>query len=79
MYVKVQTSSSIPSETSTIISYIPSDINKVFRGSDPTRVNLLMTPSLFQSDTGKWDSEGKGYHISQLQNSIKGSQIDYTE
>jgi hypothetical protein len=79
IYVKVQTSSSIPDETSSITTYILSDKNKLFRGYDPTVIHLLMTPSLFLSDTDIWESEAQGYHISQVQNNIKGSQIDFTE
>lgn len=77
--VKVQTSSSIPDQTSSIITYITEDTDKYYRGADPTIVNLLMTPSLFLSNTGTWDSEATGYHISQTQDLVKGSQIDYTE
>ena len=77
--VKIQTSSSIPDEVSSISTQIPMDINKYYRGSEPSLVNLLMTPSLFLSDTGEWESKLKGYHISQTQDPIKGSQISYTE
>jgi hypothetical protein len=77
--VKVQTSSSIPDELSTISTTIPKDANKYYRGLDGSTVSLLMTPSLFISERGDWASELKGYHISQTQKPIKGSQISYTE
>lgn len=77
--VKVQTSSSIPDENSTIITTIPKDFNKYYRGSEASIVSLLMTPSLFLSDTEDWPSELKGYHVSQTQDPIKGSQVRYTE
>lgn len=77
--VKVQTSSSIPNELSTISTTIPKDSNKYYRGSEGSKVSLLMTPSLFISETDDWPSELKGYHISQTKYPIKGSQISYTE
>jgi hypothetical protein len=79
IHVKVQTSSSIPGEDSSIISYISSDKNKLFKGYDPTEVKLMMIPSVFSSHTEKHRSEATGYHISKVQNDVKGSQIDYTE
>jgi hypothetical protein len=77
--VKLQTSSSIPNELSTISTTIPKNANKYYRGSEGSTVTLLITPSLFISDTGDWASELKGYHVSQTQNPIKGTQISYTE
>jgi hypothetical protein len=50
--VKVQTSSSIPDELSTISTTIPKDANKYYRGLDGSTVSLLMTPSLFISERG---------------------------
>lgn len=79
MFVKIQTSSSMPDETSGISTRIPMNINKYYRGLEPSIVSLLMTPSLFLTDTGEWESELKGYHISQTQDPIKGSQISFTE
>jgi hypothetical protein len=77
--VKVQTSSSIPNETSDMTTTIPKDFDKYYRGLEASIVSLLMTPSLFISDTGDWPSELKGYHISQTQDTIQGSQVSYTE
>jgi hypothetical protein len=77
--VKVQTSSSIPGELSSISTTITKDANKYYRGSEGSIVNLLITPSLFISETDDLASELKGYHMSQIQNPIKGSQISYTE
>jgi hypothetical protein len=50
-----------------------------FRGSSPTVFRLLMTPSLFINDSGDWDNELKGYHISEVYEPNKGSQITYSE
>lgn len=82
MNFKMQTSSSIPDEISSIISRIPRDGINYFKGPDPTVIGLLMTPSLFVAKTGFWQNEyqeQKGYHISQTTEVIKGSQMTYSE
>jgi hypothetical protein len=38
-----------------------------------------MTPSIFRNDSGDWEDEIKGYHISQLQDPQKGSEVYYPE
>jgi hypothetical protein len=60
IYITISSSSSIPGEYSTIKTKVStSDITKYYRGSDPSIVNLLMTPSLFLTDTGEWENELK--------------------
>ncbi len=79
---KAQTSSSIPGEYSSNLTRIPIDKNGYFKGQDPTIINLLMTPSLFISNMVIWKEDSKdhkGYHISQTEDVIKGSQMSYSE
>jgi hypothetical protein len=77
--VKIQTSSSIPGEVSSINNVIRSDTFQYFRGQIPTVFTYLMTPSLFTTDTKEWDNEQTGYHVSILQEAVKGSQATFTE
>lgn len=77
--MKVQTSSSIPNEISSIYSSVSSDKDKYFRGSSPSVFSYLMIPSLFESDTDEWESDLTGYHISMLEDPIEGSQISFSE
>jgi hypothetical protein len=77
--VKVQTSSSIPDEDSSLISYVAADKDYFFKGYIPTDIHLMMIPSLFSSDTDKMTSEATGYHISKVENDVKGSQMSYKE
>jgi hypothetical protein len=77
--VKVSSSSSIPDEYSTIFSHINSFDSMYFRGLDASKFYLQMTPSLFLTDSAEWDNELMGYHISEIQDPIPGSQIDYSE
>ena len=72
--IEVSSSSSIPDEYSTIISSLRSDATLYFRGPDPSTFYLLITPSLFLNDSGDWEKELRGYHISQTQDPDKGSQ-----
>ena len=77
--IEVSSSSSIPDEYSTIISSLRSDAPFYFRGPDPSTFYLLITPSLFLNDSGDWEKELKGYHISQTQDPGRGSQIEFSE
>lgn len=79
IYIKVRSSSSIPNEVSELKTAILGENDKYFRGSDPSVAYLLLTPSLFINDSGDWESELKGYHITLSKDSEKGSQIDYSE
>jgi hypothetical protein len=74
--LKVETSSSIPGEVSSIENVIWSDSYQYFRGPKATVFSYLMTPSLFTSDASEWDSEQTGYHISVLYDTVKGSQVN---
>ncbi len=75
----VSSSSSIPNEKSTISTVVSAEKGKYFRGMNPSEVHLLMTPSIFRNDSGDWEDEIKGYHISQLQDPQKGSEVYYPE
>lgn len=80
IYVTISSSSSIPGENSTIKTNVStSDNTKYFRGSDPIQIYLLMTPSLFHTDTEEWDDKLKGYHITELLDPQKGSTVEYSE
>lgn len=80
IYVSISSSSSIPGEKSTLTTIVTaSSIDKYFRGSDPTTINLLTTPSLFLTNLDDWNSELKGYHISQLVDPHEGSEVEYSE
>ena len=80
IYVTISSSSSIPGEYSTIKTMAStSETTKYFRGADPSIIYLLVTPSLFLSDTGDWDNQLKGYHMTELTDPKKGSEIEYSE
>jgi hypothetical protein len=61
--LKVETSSSIPDEVSSILDVVWSDKDRFFRGSTPTTFSYLMTPSLFRTDSNISKDDLKGYHI----------------
>lgn len=75
--VKIETSSSIPGQTSSIYSEITSQTKYFFRGPDPCIFKFLMIPSLFHSDTNTWEDDLTGYHISMLEKPTEGSQVEY--
>ena len=77
--LEISSSSSIPNEVSTTISSISSEENMYFRGPDPSIFYLLMTPSIFLTDSEKWEDELKGYHVSEVQDPEHGSEITYSE
>jgi hypothetical protein len=77
--VKIQTSSSIPDEVSSISISISSSEGKYFRGFNPTIFKFLMIPSLFESNTEEWDTDLKGYHNSLIENPTEGSQVNFSE
>ena len=76
--LKIETSSSIPDEVSSISESIWSDKDQLFRGSNPSTFSYLMTPSLFKTDSSLWEDNQTGYHISAQQDPVKGSQ-SYTK
>ncbi len=73
--IKVKTSSSVLDEYSSITSTISSDKNKYFIGSEPSNFYLMLTPSLFVTDS----DESEGYHVSALISPTQGSQVDFSE
>jgi hypothetical protein len=77
--VKVETSSSIPNQVSSITTRVKSESGKYFRGSTPSLISMLMIPSIFLTDTSEWDTELKGYHLSESKEPLQGSQIDFSE
>lgn len=77
--VTVSSYSSIAEEYSNITSNLQGNPGMYFRGSEASVFYLLITPSLFLSDSHKWEEESTGYHVSQIQDPDKGSQIYYSE
>ncbi len=77
--LKLETSSSIPGEVSTISNFILSDNGHFFRGSIPSTFSYLMTPSLFKTDSDIWQDDQIGYHILPQVNPSKGSQVNVSE
>ncbi len=77
--LKVEASSSIPGEVSSITDVVWSEKEQFFRGSTPTTFSYLMTPSLFKSDSTKWKHEQTGYHILVQQDPTKGSRAYVSE
>jgi hypothetical protein len=80
IYATISSPSSIPGENSTIKTFVStSDNRKYFRGSDPSLIYILTTPSLFLTDTEDWDDRLKGYHITELLEPERGSMVEYSE
>ena len=75
IYVNLTADSSIPDEISSITSSVVSQDGSVFRGSLASEFYFLATPSLFRSESSKWDNDITGYHISEKNSPNKGSQI----
>lgn len=76
--VNVTVSSSIPDEYSSLdLIFYPSD-NTVFMGNEPSVIELQMTPSIFRTDTGRWEDESTGYHVTLLSLPEVGSSV-YSE
>lgn len=77
--VNITTSSSIPNEISSIQTKMRSSKNKVFIGSTTSTFFYTLTPSLFHSDVFRWPSKLTGFHLSETQNPIKGSELSTYE
>lgn len=73
--VNVTTNSSIPNEISSMSSVIFPSGNNVFIGSDDSIFYYVLTPSLFKSDSSKWKTDLKGYHIAVSSSPSAGSQF----
>jgi hypothetical protein len=72
--MKIETTSSIPGEISSISNVIWSNKNQYFKGSVPSTFSYLMTPSLFKTDSSIWQTDTTGYHISIQKEPVYGSQ-----
>lgn len=79
IFANITSSSSIPDEFSSMSAYILPPANTIFKGFEPTYINLLATPSVFLSDSNEWDSELTGYHVALTQDPILGSYIEISE
>ena len=73
--VNLTSSSSIPSEISSISMNLSPEGNKVFVGPTPSNFFFTITPSLFKSDSSEWPSKSTGYHISSENVPVAGSQF----
>jgi hypothetical protein len=74
IYLKVETTSSIPGEISSISDIIWSNKDQYFKGSVPSTFSFFMTPSIFKTDSSLWETENTGYHISIQEDPVYGSQ-----
>lgn len=72
--MKIQTTSSIPGEISSISNVIWSNKDQYFKGSVSSIFSFLMTPSIFKTDSSEWQTDTTGYHISILKEPVYGSQ-----
>lgn len=79
MKVNVTSSSSIPNSYSSTSVFIPGEADKLFRGIEPTKVYLLITPSIYISEVEGDEEERTGYHIFTNEDSENGSLIDINE
>ncbi len=56
-----------------------SDKYYFFRDSNPTTLCHLNTPSLFKTDSNKWEDDQRGYHISLQEDPTMGSQNNMSD
>jgi hypothetical protein len=80
IYATISSSSSIPGESSTIKTFVSTNDNTSYlRGPDPSLIYISTTPSIFLTDTGEWDNQVKGYHITEISPPKIGSKVEYSE
>ena len=72
--VNVSSSSSIPSNLSSVLPSLYSMEGFMFIGSAPTQFYFTLTPSLFRSESSDWPSQQTGYHVSSQRVPAVGSQ-----
>jgi hypothetical protein len=70
--------SSIPDQFSSISSSEYAKANKVFRGSEATVFNFLLTPSYYESEVKDWESR-TGYHVGLQRATRPGSSFEVLE
>ncbi|CAG9318074.1 unnamed protein product [Blepharisma stoltei] len=75
----VSSFSSIPDKISGIYQVLLPEAGQVFRGYNPNKFYLTMTPSLFRSYVSTWPDKLTGYHVSMDQPSSGGSQYTITD
>lgn len=80
-YIKtsVESTSSIPSQSSTIELSVKPASGRVFRGSDASKVYFELITSVFTSESSDWPAELTGYHISASRASDVGSSTNISE
>ena len=77
--IDFKSSSSIPSELSSVFISIRPPTNLVFIGSDPSMFYFSLTPSLFTSSSSQWPRSETGYHVSIYQPPVYGSMYQTLE
>jgi uncharacterized membrane protein YciS (DUF1049 family) len=77
--IDFKSSSSIPSELSSVFISIRPPTNLVFIGSDPSMFYFSVTPSLFTSSSSQWPKSETGYHVSIYQPPVYGSMYQTLE
>ncbi|OMJ89069.1 hypothetical protein SteCoe_8895 [Stentor coeruleus] len=73
--VNITSDSSIPDSISSLAYSLNPLPNYVFIGSKPSEFYFTISPSLFTSESSKWESELTGYHISSEIPPNSGSQF----
>ena len=74
LIVNVSSSSSIPSNQSSVLQSLYSMAGFMFIGSAPSQFYFTLTPSLFRSESSDWPSQQTGYHVSSQRAPVVGSQ-----
>jgi hypothetical protein len=74
----VTSTSSIPSENSSVEQSISSAFETVYRGSDFSQLYFEVTPSVrprqvFITDSSAWHTDQTGYHIAAIKAAVEGS------
>ena len=73
--LNITSNSSIPSSLSSIQEFILPAANTIFRGFQPTKFNIMMTPSLFNSFVSGWPEQLTGYHVFVDSVAVPGSEF----
>lgn len=70
--------SSIPDQFSSISISEYAKASRVFRGSEATVFNFLLTPSYYESEVKDWESK-TGYHVGLQRATVPGSSYEVLE
>lgn len=67
--------SSIPEGDSKTAAYVKATESKVFNGFKPSVFSFYMIPSVFYTDSGKWENERVGFHSMYVDLPVDGSEF----